>query len=312
MWTRYYSHGKLLLTGEYTVLDGGLSLALPTGFGQYLKVRQQQNENLTWTSFDTKKAVWFKAAFDLDHLKPTSDMDENLYSVQVAHRLSDILKKSRELNPDFLKTRSGIQVETHMDFNRHWGLGSSSTLINNIAQWANIDPYLLQQNTFGGSGYDIACAIHGKPLLYQLQERRPRVTEIDFDPPFKNRLCFVYLNRKQDSREGIRRYKALKIEKSGLIDQISSLTREMVICDQLKKFQELLTAHEMLMADALQLTRIQDQLFPDYKGVIKSLGAWGGDFVLAASDKDPSGYFLNKGYKTVLPYSEMVRKPSTN
>lgn len=307
MWTRYYSHGKLLLTGEYTVLDGGLSLALPTGYGQYLKIQQQQNENLIWTSFDDKKEVWFQAAFDLDHLQPTSTMDEDYYSAQVAHRLSDILKKSRDLNPDFLKTKSGIQVETNMDFNRHWGLGSSSTLINNIAQWANIDPYLLQQNTFGGSGYDIACAIHGQPLLYQLQERRPRVTQIAFDPPFKNRLFFVYLNRKQDSREGIQRYRALEVEKSGLIDRISSLTRELIICDHLKKFQELLTAHEMLMADALQLTRIQDELFPDYKGVIKSLGAWGGDFVLAASDEDPPGYFLSKGYDTVLSYSEMVR-----
>jgi len=307
MWTQYYSHGKLLLTGEYTVLDGGLSFALPTGFGQYLKVRQEQNENLIWTSFDNKNKVWFQAAFDLEHLQPSSTMDEDFYSEQVAHRLSDILMKSRELNPGFLASNSGVQVETHMNFNRHWGLGSSSTLINNIAQWANIDPYRLQQKTFGGSGYDIACAIHGNPLLYQLEDQRPKVSEITFDPPFKNRLYFVYLNRKQDSREGIRRYKSIEIDKLGLIGKISSLTKKLIRCADLTQFLELLAAHEKLMSDALQLPRVQDELFSDYKGIIKSLGAWGGDFVLAASDHEDPAYFISRGYKTVFSYNEMVR-----
>ena len=33
---KFYGNGKLLLTGEYFVLDGALSLALPTKFGQNL------------------------------------------------------------------------------------------------------------------------------------------------------------------------------------------------------------------------------------------------------------------------------------
>ena len=30
----FYSNGKLLITGEYVVLDGAKALALPTKFGQ--------------------------------------------------------------------------------------------------------------------------------------------------------------------------------------------------------------------------------------------------------------------------------------
>ena len=32
----FYSNGKLLITGEYVVLDGAKALALPTKYGQNL------------------------------------------------------------------------------------------------------------------------------------------------------------------------------------------------------------------------------------------------------------------------------------
>ena len=35
---RMYSNGKLLISGEYVILDGALSLAVPTLFGQYLEI----------------------------------------------------------------------------------------------------------------------------------------------------------------------------------------------------------------------------------------------------------------------------------
>ena len=47
-------------------------------------------------------------------------------------------------------------------------------------------------------------------------------------------------------------------------------------------------------------------LFPDYFGTLKSLGAWGGDFILATGNKDTSQYFIDKGYATILKYSDMV------
>jgi len=42
----YRSNGKLLLTGEYVVLDGALSLALPTTLGQRLTVEKNKTSQL--------------------------------------------------------------------------------------------------------------------------------------------------------------------------------------------------------------------------------------------------------------------------
>ncbi|MEQ3661167.1 MAG: GHMP kinase, partial [Flavobacterium sp.] len=39
----YYSNGKLLLTGEYVVLDGAKALAVPTKFGQSLSIESGIN-----------------------------------------------------------------------------------------------------------------------------------------------------------------------------------------------------------------------------------------------------------------------------
>jgi hypothetical protein len=46
--------------------------------------------------------------------------------------------------------------------------------------------------------------------------------------------------------------------------------------------------------------------FSDFKGEIKSLGAWGGDFVMVISESDPTAYFSEKGFTTVISYDEMI------
>ena len=40
----FYSNGKLLITGEYLVLDGAKAFALPTKFGQNLIVEKGNNQ----------------------------------------------------------------------------------------------------------------------------------------------------------------------------------------------------------------------------------------------------------------------------
>ena len=51
---------------------------------------------------------------------------------------------------------------------------------------------------------------------------------------------------------------------------------------------------------------MQERLFNDFNGALKSLGAWGGDFILAATETDPTSYFKNKGLNTVIPYKDMI------
>jgi mevalonate kinase len=56
----FYSNGKLLITGEYVVLDGAKALALPTKFGQNLIIDEGNNELITWKSFDKDGSIWFE------------------------------------------------------------------------------------------------------------------------------------------------------------------------------------------------------------------------------------------------------------
>ena len=48
----FYSNGKLLVTGEYVVLDGALALAIPTKFGQTMKVAPTTGNVIHWKSYD--------------------------------------------------------------------------------------------------------------------------------------------------------------------------------------------------------------------------------------------------------------------
>lgn len=298
----YTSNGKLLITGEYIVLDGALSLAVPTKFGQSLKIEAINEPKIIWSSLDEKGAVWFKDKFQIEQII-TSQAPRN----DVSNRLIQILNATKQLNPNFLKSGTGFKIITKLDFPKNWGLGTSSTLINNIAQWANIDPYKLLENTFGGSGYDVACAQNNTPIIYQLQNGKPLVKSVDFNPLFKNHLYFVHLNKKQNSRDGIKHYNENKgIYLNTAISDINDITLKIIDCKNLSDFENLLNQHETIIGKATSQTPVKEVLFNDFKGSIKSLGAWGGDFVLTASKENPSNYFKNKGFNSIIPYSQMV------
>ncbi len=83
----------------------------------------------------------------------------------------------------------------------------------------------------------------------------------------------------------------------------------MAIATDLTHFCTLLEAHESLIANALQLPRAKELYFKDFQGSIKSLGAWGGDFVLAATALPPEAvttYFQEKGFEVCLPYEDLI------
>ncbi|HUH45900.1 MAG TPA: hypothetical protein VLZ54_02000, partial [Arenibacter sp.] len=65
----FYSNGKLLITGEYLVLDGALSLAIPTLYGQSLTIRPTSEKQLSWKSVDEKGKPWFEVIYRLDSFK---------------------------------------------------------------------------------------------------------------------------------------------------------------------------------------------------------------------------------------------------
>ena len=305
----FYSNGKLLLTGEYVLLDGAKGLALPTRFGQSLSVQPLGEPKLIWESYTNNKQRWLQVEFDLPKLRivtETFDTANDGSHDSLARNLHTILVEAKKMNPDFLNGSNGFLVRSYLDFKRNWGLGSSSTLINNIAQWAAIDAFTLQFNTFGGSGYDIACAQKDYPIIYQLVDNNPHYTAVDFNPNFKEQLYFVYLNKKQNSREGIAAYQHKKRNIDKTITTVSTLTEQLSNCTSLPDFEKLLAAHETVISTLLHQQPIQQQLFSDYFGQTKSLGAWGGDFILATGNRDTPAYFKHKGFKTVIRYTDMI------
>lgn len=302
----YYGHGKLLLTGEYFVLDGAKSLALPTKMGQKMNVtyKRSNSPKLYWKGVDVDKKVWFESVFELWHFDIVD------HESDAAIILQKILRQARKQNIHFLRDEMDVYVETTLEFPLNWGLGSSSTLLYNIAQWAYISPFELQDKTFGGSGYDIACAQSMGPIIYSKNSKGPTWKSVSFSPLFKENLYFVYLNKKQNSRNAVAHYQSLDIEnKNEIVKKINELTKKIHKAIDLAEFEEYIYEHENLLSKELKLPRVKEDLFGDYWGAVKSLGAWGGDFVLVTSHKsleDTKKYFEAKGFETVLPYQDMI------
>ena len=292
-----------MLTGEYVILDGAKGLALPTKLGQSLKVTFNQNFNgIYWKSYDHSGDLWYENKFDFDHIKKV--LKSNAQD-KISIRILQIFNAILQLNPNFFNDKNGIFIETFLEFDRLWGLGTSSTLINNLANWAKVDAYQLLALTFGGSGYDIACAQHKNPIAYQIKNSNKIIETVDFNPPFKSNLYFVYLNQKQNSRSGIAHYRTQQ-KNISLIEDISNITESILSTKTLSEFNQLIQQHEKLISKAIYLPTIQDTHFSDFDGQIKSLGAWGGDFVLASCFENPSNYFKNKGFEVVLDYNELI------
>ena len=314
----FFSHGKLLITGEYVVLDGALSLAVPTKHGQRMEVEFQENlgrdNTLTWYSIDSEGETWYREEFLLDESPPERQSQGELgikisqhttdycNTNSVSSKLCEILNKASELNPDFLQNGS-FTVRTTLDFPNDWGLGSSSTLICNIAKWAEVDAFELSAASFGGSGYDIAVGMLGGDVLY----RNPYMWEgYVYRPSFAHKLYFVHLNQKQNSREGIATYKT-KPKNTKAIVQISELTEQWIACEDIDALQLLIVEHEKAISSIVDLPTVKEKYFADYPYAIKSLGAWGGDFILAVGDENTPQYFHDKGYETVLSYAELIK-----
>ena len=161
-------------------------------------------------------------------------------------------------------------------------------------------------NSFKGSGYDIACAQNNTPIFYQIEDKKPVVAQVVFNPSFKENLFFVHLNQKQDSKEGIAKFRESGLNFQKEILAVSAISEQFLKASTVTEFNKLIVAHEQIISSIIQLKPVKEKLFSDYFGEIKSLGAWGGDFVMVTGNEQTPTYFKNKGYETILSYSEMI------
>ena len=298
----FYSNGKLLITGEYLILDGAKGLALPTKMGQNLIVEDTSTGAIHWKSYDADGSVWFEDTISFEEIQNNNASPESVKAT-----LIKILQVANAMNPNVITNSGGLDITTQLSFPRNWGLGTSSTLINNIAQWFQINAFELLHKSFGGSGYDIACAQNNNPITYSIANRKPKVEQVVFKPEFSQNLYFVYLNQKRNSKSAIAEYHSNKTSQlPSYIATVNELTQDTITAATLEEFAQLLHQHETVLSALLKTETVKNTLFPDFDGTIKSLGAWGGDFVLAVSKENPKPYFVAKGYETVIPYGEMI------
>ncbi|MGC5744492.1 GYDIA family GHMP kinase [Chryseobacterium sp. NFX27] len=295
-----FSPGKLMLTSEYFAIDGALVLAVPTKLGQEFFFDEKEDERslVFWEAHHQNK-LWLKAVIDY---KSWQILETNIPSS--AAFILNTLKNVQQLSKFKFKNNYTYHLKTNLQFPADYGLGSSSTLMTNLAEWADIDPFHLNSISLGGSGYDIAVAKEKSAVLFR---SKPQISyeKADFNPPFKNELIFIHLNQKQDSREGISFYKS-KPKSQILIDEFSDITKKVLLCRELENFSQLMMIHEQKISKFLEIPTVKDRFFSDCPVFVKSLGAWGGDFVMSAKFHGYKDYFWGKGFKTVFEWSDII------
>jgi len=300
----FYARGKLLLTGEYVVLYGAKAIGLPLKAGQKMIVRNARGSDLIWEALDDNGEVWFESQISLYDFSPVKTS-----SPEISERLKNLLKSAARLNSEFLSTWSGYNVETQLEFPIDWGAGSSSTLIYLIADWADVNPFHLHFAVSNGSGYDIACAAAEGPVMYQLNDDQITYNEFELNTSFTKNLYLVHLNRKQNSEKDLQQNGHKFEGQAEAIERISEISKQISTNRSFAKFTELITEHEDVIGGILGKKPIQQEKFIGFNGTVKSLGAWGGDFILAATSEGSEyveDYFKSKGYNTVVPFEDIV------
>jgi mevalonate kinase len=297
---KFKAHGKFLITGEYAVLNNVPALAMPLKLNQYLEISYRNDQEVTWKSYNSDGDLWYELATHVNDLYS----DTIHCSHPITSKLREVLTTALELTSK--NSLRGFDAVMTLDFDRHSGMGSSSTLISLVSQWLGCDPYQLQFKCFGGSGYDVACATADRALIYNYNDSKPIVEEAHFDPAIKDQIFFVYLNRKQDSRDSIAMFQR-ELLTDELREELSLMPQGFISASKdLSKFNYILERHEEIISSVIGLEPIKNQLFIDYKGAIKSLGGWGGDFIMATGDLDARDYFKNKGYDEILEWDEVA------
>ena len=296
----FYSNGKLLLTGEYLVLLGGEAIGLPLKMGQKMTVSQRKKPGIHWLTKVQDKLV-FEGFFDCDtgRMLEYSDKEKGEF---IENLLTNALLENS-------CSSKGYIIENQLDFPFEWGFGSSSTLINNLAQWLNVDSFRLNKKITKGSGYDIACAKENNPILYQLKEDKPHYHKIDFDPPFKNQLYFVFTGKKQSSMDAVKAFMKKAKPDQMVFEKLSDINHQIMRANDLQTFNEAIREHEMLISEQLDHAPILKEQYPYFQGEMKSLGAWGGDFILITwngSEKELRNELNKYQLTTLFKWNEII------
>jgi hypothetical protein len=280
----YFTHGKVMLAGEYAVLAGVEALALPVKQGQWMHVWEtestDESSKLIWQAKDQNEAVWFECRLDMNNLQ----LPESIELTEVAEVLVLLLKEIQSKQPQLFLNKT-LRIETQCEFDRSYGLGTSSTLINNLSLWSGIDAFQLQQIAFGGSGYDVAVGRMGRPVVYWMAHEQPNWSPWQLSRELTGRWYLVFPGNKQNSRHSLKdKTSAIAgIKKDAvLLQQLNAIVQAIKNPRSLPLLEAMLEMWQALLSQRLELPRAYDSLgiTPVQGGLCKWLGAWGGDVLL--------------------------------
>ena len=294
----YYASGKLLLFGEYLVLKGAKSLSIPLKYGQKMTVETVDSEEINWMS-RVMGAEWFSARFT-NQLELIGASDHQI-SDSVLYLLEMIQKEKPSL------FYGGLDFMLEADFPMEWGFGSSSTLISLLAQWSGTDPYMLLKNSFGGSGYDIACATADSPIVFESGKNSYEAVELS--EKITSKLLFIYSGKKQKSKNEVLRFEEIAVSEKQ-IHEMNKLISSFIACEDIEKVELIIDQSEGLLGEILALEPIKMSTFSDYRYSLKSLGAWGGDFFMASyrDEEEARDYFKSRGYGIQFNYDQIIKQ----
>lgn len=294
---KYTASGKLLLFGEYFVLKGSPCFAVPLKFGQNLKVRYNGAPGVSWEVHDPY-GQWIKVQFNekLEVLEATDKKQ--------ASQIREVLRILQKSKPDI--NWNGLSFHFSIDFDRAFGFGTSSTFLSLLAQWSGVSAYDLLAHTFGGSGYDIAAAQESKAFTYTIDDRI--IDRLEINENIQRQVLFVYLGNKQKSASEVQRFSSLSVS----VEQMETMRKivgEATECEEIEAWEALMEKSENLLSSVLKTEKVKEKLFSDYPYSIKSLGAWGGDFVMATcrNTEEAKAYFQKKNKQPVFLYKELIK-----
>ncbi len=298
----FFSHGKLLLMGEYAVLYGADAICLPLKTGQLLEVKNYLPGRIAW-KWTWQKQVLADFILDAESLEV---LEANEGSPQWT---ADLILYIRQQKPDFLKNTGG-SLHFINYFPPEWGLGTSSATISSLCRFAGVNPYKVNEQLMGGSGADIATTTAENWILYRHGSSGPSIWNIPFDYAFPENTWFIYSGQKQATASHLKKVAVKNSYNRDLWLDINNLIYRFLAVSTLPEAFKIIEEHEILVGARIQQIPI-GQNFKDFPGKIKSLGAWGGDFFMALSQQPADfveAYFREKGYQDVYLWEDFVKK----
>lgn len=267
---------------------------MPTSFGQQLSVKSHQGpEHVLWEALDHENRQWFTAGFDHEGRVLHGS------SAAMAEKLQGFLAPVRNSNV----WNAPVRVQTKVDFPRLWGLGTSSTLCALLAQWAEIDA-LTYRKLHGGSGYDLACAQASGAISYALVDGEPEVLSVQL-PEVLQSVVFVYRGAKQQTDSSLQLV-GRKPFSAAQCEEITQLSEGFLQANSFDELESIIEQHELLIANHLELERAIEGPFKGIRGQVKSLGGWGGDFVMLTRFEENRQWLEANGFNAIIPFETMA------